>query len=197
MIEDIVTSILAFASTNIDDIFILTLFFGSRKYSFTSIFAGQFIGIFVLVGIGFLGALIGLLVDPRYIGLLGLFPIYLGISQVIQLVRGTGESDPTVNMNGSGHLAVISIAMVTVANGGDNIGVYVPLMATYTAAERLRLMVIFAVMVIVWCYAARYLSKHPLLSKLLDNYAHVVMPLVLFGLGIFILIESEAYTLIY
>ena len=43
--EIIFTSLFAFASTNLDDIFILALFFGSRQFSDKAIVLGQFVGI--------------------------------------------------------------------------------------------------------------------------------------------------------
>src|SRR5688572_26253502 len=87
MIQTIITSMLAFASTNVDDIFILMLFFGSRANKPSTIFAGQYLGIGALLIISLVGAVIGNFVDQRYIGLLGLFPIYLAIKQVMELLR--------------------------------------------------------------------------------------------------------------
>ena len=85
----ILTSIIAFISTNIDDVFLLTLFFSSKKYSTTEIFVGQITGIATLIVLALCGSLIGLLVDPAYIGLLGLFPIYLGLREL----SGTDDGD--------------------------------------------------------------------------------------------------------
>ena len=75
--ETILTSIIAFASTNIDDLFILTLFFGDKRYKPLDIYLGQYLGIIVLIAISVSGSLIGNFIDSKYIGLLGLFPIYL------------------------------------------------------------------------------------------------------------------------
>src|SRR5260221_8422707 len=91
--EIILTSILAFAATNIDDIFILTLFFGDKRYKTTSVYFGQYLGIIVLIGVSVMGSLIGNFVDSRYIGLLGLFPIYLALRQFIRLIKGDNEDE--------------------------------------------------------------------------------------------------------
>jgi cadmium resistance transport/sequestration family protein len=193
-LETFITSVLAFASTNIDDIFVLMLFFAAKRFTSTQIFIGQFLGIFALAFVSLLGSLIGNFVDPRFIGLLGLFPIYLGVKQFYELVRHNESEDQKVNSKGEGAIAV---ALVTVANGGDNIGVYVPLMATLSPTEKIELFVVFAIMVFLWCFLARYLAKHPLLASSLSKYAHVIMPIVLILLGIFILIESNTHTLIF
>jgi cadmium resistance protein CadD (predicted permease) len=186
-----ITSILAFISTNIDDIFILTLFFGSKKFSKTTIVSGQFLGIGVLVIISLIGAYIGNFIGPRYIGLLGLFPIYLAVRQLITLFRSSHD-DENVDVKASG---ILAIAGVTIANGGDNIGVYVPLLATMSLNDKLQLVIIFIIMTYTWCLLASYLAGHPLVAKQLDKYGHVIMPVVLFCLGIFILIESDSFSL--
>lgn len=54
---------------------------------------------------------------------------------------------------------------------------------------------VFSVMTLLWCYLARYLSRHTLLKDSLEKYSHILVPLVLFLLGIFILAKSGALTL--
>ena len=198
MVQNVITSIIAFASTNVDDIFILTLFFASGRYSSDSIVAGQFLGIAFLVGVSLLLSFIGKLIDPRIVGLLGFFPIYLSVRQIIGFFKNDGyEQEESLRIReASGVASIFSIAMVTIANGGDNIGVYVPLFATLSDVEKIQLCVIFVVMVFIWCYAAKYLSTHPMLSGSLNKYAHIIMPMVLFILGIFILVESGTHTLV-
>jgi cadmium resistance transport/sequestration family protein len=194
MFETIIIAVLAFASTNIDDIFILTLFYASKKYTSASIIAGQFLGITFLVVASLFASFAGNFVDPRFVGLLGMFPIYLSIKQAVEFLN-KNENKETVLIAESNAPALFTIAGVTVANGGDNIGVYVPLFSTLEAYEKIQLLIVFGILVFIWCYIARYLSYHPLLSKSLNKYAHISMPVVLFILGIFILYESEAYTL--
>lgn len=58
MLNNIITSIVAFASTNVDDIFILMLFYGSRKFKPFKIILGQYLGIAILVITSFIGAYI-------------------------------------------------------------------------------------------------------------------------------------------
>src|SRR6266850_1464113 len=89
------TSLFAFVSTNLDDVFILALFFGSRQFSDKAIILGQFAGIGALIAVSWIGSFIGLVVSPAYIGLLGCMPIYLGIKGIIRLTRNQHE-DPDV-----------------------------------------------------------------------------------------------------
>lgn len=196
MLQSIVTSILAFASTNIDDIFILMLFFVLKQYSLPKIVLGQYIGVFTLVVISFIGVFIGGLIDPRYVGLLGLFPIYLAIKQIIENIKAKSELNEEVQVSEKTPGA-FAIAGVTIANGGDNIGVYVPFFSTLEGQETIILLVVFAAMIYLWCLIAQYLALHRLLATSLDKYAHLIMPLVFFALGAFILYESESLTLLF
>jgi cadmium resistance transport/sequestration family protein len=194
-LETLITSILTFASTNIDDIFVLILFFATGRFKSPQIFAGQYLGILFLVFVGLIGSMVGNFVDLRYIGLFGLFPIYLGVKQFYELAREEEPLDQNEKLNSKGN-GIMAVALVTIANGGDNIGVYIPLLATFSKTEKIVLFVVFSCMVFLWCFLARYLAKHPMLANSLSKYAHIIMPVVLILLGIFILAESKTYTLL-
>lgn len=193
--EIIVTSIAAFIATNIDDLFLLTLFFGNRNYSSRQIIIGQLSGITTLIVLSLVGATIGYLIKAEYVGLMGLFPIYLGIRQLVDLARNKSEDDEQVSS--PKHKSVIlSVALVTIANGGDNIGVYIPLFVALNVVETTTTVGIFLAMTLLWCFIARYLTRHILLRNAIDKYGHIVTPFVLILLGIFILHESNSWALL-
>jgi cadmium resistance transport/sequestration family protein len=192
--EILITSVIAFISTNIDDIFILTLFYGNKKFKNKEILVGQFLGIIALISISLIGSLVGLFIAPAYIGLLGLFPIYLGAKGILRLIRDNTEEDQDDNENkNKGQNNVLTVAGVTVANGGDNIGIYIPLFVTLTWTNKLTMVSVFLVMTFLWCLTAKYFTKHPYVSKAVDKYGHFVTPFVLVLLGIYILYESETF----
>jgi cadmium resistance transport/sequestration family protein len=197
MILLLLSSIAAFASTNIDDIFLLMLFFGNRKYRPQQVVAGQYLGFAGLVALSLLGSLLGLVVDIRYIGLLGLVPIYMGMKGLLDLLKGKEGVDTTKEPSSSKrlHVPILSVALVTFANGGDNLGIYVPLFAPLNWGERLWVAAVFFVMVAAWCWLALYLSKHPAAAKVIDRYGHIVAPVVLILLGVYILYESRSFSL--
>lgn len=193
----LLTSIAAFASTNIDDVFLLMLFFGDRKYRPRQVIGGQYLGFIALVAVSLVGSLLGMVIDTRYIGLLGLLPVYLGAKELWKLLRkeATEETPIEVAPTNRFHSPLLSVALVIFANGGDNIGIYVPLFAPLSWPERLRVITIFLVMVALWCWIARYLSKHPVAARYTDRYGHIAAPIVLVLLGAYILYESKSYSL--
>jgi len=84
----------AFVATNIDDIFILMIFFSTSSLSFPvrQVVLGQYIGIGLLVAISALGSFIPLVVPLQLIALLGLVPIAIGVKKLIQVVRKKDEA---------------------------------------------------------------------------------------------------------
>lgn len=202
MIETVITAVLAFASTNVDDLFILMMLFTVTSQSFRPhhILSGQYLGIITLIAISVIGSLIGIVIPKVYIGLLGFFPIYLGIRKFFSK-DDDSDSSPVVSPDKEYVLASIispatlSIASITIANGADNIGIYIPLFVNLTATNLVFTICIFLMMVFVWVKIAEYLVQHPRLKNTLARYNHVLFPCILIGLGIYILIESKSYTL--
>src|SRR5262245_54180964 len=85
--EVLISSVIIFASTDIDDLFILTLFFGNKRFKEREIIVGQFLGIGALILLSLLASLVGLIIPLAYVSLLGLFPIYLGANGLWQILR--------------------------------------------------------------------------------------------------------------
>lgn len=189
--ELIITSVIAFASTNIDDIFVLMLFFGNKNYKPKHVIIGQYLGMGTLIAFSFAGSFIGLVIDKTYIGLLGLLPIFLGIKALVvhykkkKILDEEDKETKVSEHNGS----IFSVAGVTIANGGDNIGIYIPLFVTLTLSGKLVMITIFLIMIAVWCYAGWYLSKHPAIARIIDKYGHIFTPIVLILLGLYILYQ--------
>lgn len=204
MIETMVTALLAFASTNVDDLFILMVLFTATSQSFrpSNILAGQYLGIITLIGISLIGSLIGIVIPKVYIGLLGFFPIYLGIRKLFD--KNDDEDDSPAITPGKKYIlssvispATLSVASITIANGADNIGIYIPLFVNLSIPNLILTTSIFLAMVLVWVKTAEYLVQHPRLKHTLARYNHVLFPCILIGLGIYILIESRSYTLVF
>lgn len=190
------TAIVAFAATNIDDIFILTLFFaeGKRGLRPWQIILGQYAGFAGLVALSLVGYFARLVVPEEWIGLLGLLPILIGIKKLWELRRGAGEEVRRVEKP-SAH-AVFTVAAVTFANGGDNLGIYTPLFASTDLFELIVTLAIFFVMVGAWCALGYLLGSHPAVNRVLDRYGHLLVPFVLVALGLYIMTESGSLRLL-
>jgi cadmium resistance protein CadD (predicted permease) len=81
------------------------------------------------------------------------------------------------------------VAGVTVANGGDNLGVYIPLFAKELAVVPVYA-TIFAVMTAVWCVVGYGFVNNPVAGHHIRRYGHVMLKFVLVGLGLYILSDA-------
>ena len=177
----------AFVSTNIDDLFLLVGFLSDRSFSRSHIFAGQILGMAAIVAISLAAASVAFAISPAHVGLLGFAPIIIGIGKLLRLGK-TEEGQPTA-------AGILQVATVTVVNGGDNIAAYTPIFATEGPREMSATLAIFAILTLVWCFAALGLVRHPALGKPLRRYGHVLLPFILIGLGGLILYRSGVVNL--
>jgi cadmium resistance protein CadD (predicted permease) len=78
----------------------------------------------------------------------------------------------------------LAVAAVTFANGGDNIGIDIPLFATLTGTNKLTMVTVFLLMTFLGCLMAKYLTTHSYVKKSVDKYGHCATPSVLVLLGL-------------
>lgn len=212
LLQIIVAAIAAFAATNIDDILILMFFFSQVNSSFRihHIILGQYLGFMGLLLLSLPGFLGGLIIPKAWTGLLGLVPIYIGLQQILNPEMQTPEipsiaSGKRSQPKSSGLMSYFnsllapqtySVAAITLANGGDNIGIYVPFFANLSWFKLLVVIITFLSLVGVWCAIAYGLTRQPMIGKVLNRYGHKVVPFVLIGLGLLILWDSQSYELL-
>jgi cadmium resistance protein CadD (predicted permease) len=190
-------AIVVFASTNIDDAFVLIAFFADKGFSAGDVVIGQYGGMGAMFGVSALAALIFLIIPPSYVGLLGLAPIAIGARKLYNLrQRWKKEEDPRRVSSTGTHRRMLAVAAVTLANGGDNIANYTALFATISRSEFPAIGIAFAVMTGLWCLAAYWLVNHGAVGAPVRYHAHRVVPFVLIGLGVLILIRSGTVQLL-
>src|SRR5215203_694083 len=185
----------AFTATNIDDIFVLMMFFSSSMiFPVKQVVLGQYIGIGLLVAISALGSFISLAVPTYIIALLGIVPIVIGVKKLVVFRKKNESNSKQAVQNKKNNLVFAAVAAVTFSNGGDNIGVYTPLFAKYNSVSQITAFTtIFMAMTAVWCITAYYLVNHPLVASKIRRIGHIILPFVLIGLGIYILTESFVF----
>jgi cadmium resistance protein CadD (predicted permease) len=176
-----------FASTNIDDLVVLIGFFADRRFRARDIVAGQYAGLAILFLVSAAGSLLSLVIPRAYLGLLGVFPIVIGIKKLLDL-RRDGPAQ-----NGS-HGSIAGVALVTIANGGDNIGVYIPTFAVHSGNEIAAIAVVFVAMTALWCTLARWMVNHRRFGAPIRRYGHILAPLVLIGIGILVIHSAGTIT---
>ncbi|MCT1606953.1 cadmium resistance transporter [Nesterenkonia massiliensis] len=133
-------------------------------------------------------AALGLTIVPdEWVGFLGLIPLGIGIWTLVRGLRRNGDDDDDDKITAVG---LWGVAGITIANGADNISLYTPIFRTSTPADVAIMIVVFLVLVAVWCVAGRLIGTHKVVTETLERVEHWLVPVVFIGLGLFILIES-------
>jgi len=189
-------TVAAFAATNVDNLFVLLAFFAEARGRWRPVVIGQYIGSMALVALACAIAALMINVPRAYVGLIGVMPILIGIGKLLQQMRRNGGDGNSNNASGSPPVlteltdaavrpasSIWTVATVAIANGSDNLSVYVPLFAARPVSEGMAIAIVFAVMVALWCVLAKWLVSHRLIGKPINRYAHLVLPWVLIFIG--------------
>jgi cadmium resistance protein CadD (predicted permease) len=193
VLPQITIAILVFISTNVDDIFLLAAFFADKKLTARTVVLGQLLGIGTLVAVSTLVAWLSMALPEGWISLLGFVPLYLGLKQIKSLWTDADDSAEDDEIQGQEHQMeqglrsqLLAVAGVTIANGGDNLGVYIPLFANSLAAIPL-FVVVFGLMTLLWCFLGHVLVNNKVFGHWIRRYGHKILPVVLILLGFDIL----------
>ncbi|WP_055076039.1 cadmium resistance transporter [Pseudanabaena sp. 'Roaring Creek'] len=201
-------------ATTFDDNIYLTSFFGkvSRNFHPRHVVVGEFLGLTALISVSMIGFFVGLVVSDMWVGLLGIFPILIGIHQLMSKEDDDGkeiaEEVEHINIEvGRPRLSqslwstikdpkTHRVSAVTISNGGNNLGVYIPLFAS-SSLPSLGIILTMCYMTIgFWCFCSYNLTRFPGISYLVARFGRKIAPFVLIYLGLSIIIKSQSYRLV-
>jgi cadmium resistance protein CadD (predicted permease) len=192
----VLIAIAAFATTNVDDLFLLASLFIDAEFPTISVVAGQFLGMSFLIAISILAALLAVTIPSGWFCLLGLAPLLLGFNRLWKLFKGlpeTGLAIGSPDFVGKEQLQfswarskVTLVLLLTMANGGDNLSVYIPLFSVQRTMIPLDA-IIFGVMTALWCLFGYYLTSHKLFGNRVKRWGRFIVPFILIGIGLNVL----------
>lgn len=185
-VETVILAVVVFATTNVDDLVLLTAFFSDAGARPRAIVLGQLVGMGVLVGASAAAAFGAMALPAPWVALTGAVPLVMGVRKVLKLRSPPAVDDaaPTSTLRDSSR--VLTVAAVTIANGGDNVGVYIPLFASHPSATP-AYVAVFGVMTVVWCGAAWSLVRSEAVGARIRRFGRVVLPVVLIAIGLHVL----------
>jgi cadmium resistance protein CadD (predicted permease) len=189
----VVTGVVLFAVTNADDILVLTVLNASSRAGGSprrwQIWAGQYAGFAVLVAAS-LAAAAGLaLVPVRWLWVLGLLPLGLGLSKLAAAIRAHRSGRYVSPAVATGLTGVIGL---TIANGGDNISVYTPVFRTSGVAGTAVIIAVFMVGVALYCLVSSRFAAHRAVTQVLQRWGQWAVPVVFIGIGFYIFYKTGA-----
>ncbi|KAM0809351.1 putative Cadmium resistance transporter [Seiridium cardinale] len=168
------TACATFAITNIDDAFVLVTFFAEAATSKTltpaKIAIEEYVGFTIIMNISMIGFAVSLLLKI-------LVPAEVG----------------SENAKIQGFKSIMKVALVILMNGGDNIGTYIPLFSQVKGAEIAVYVVVYYILLGVWCLVGFLVTKQEHILRLLKKYVALVIPFLYMGLGVYIVVKSACY----
>lgn len=90
----------------------------------------------------------------------------------------------------------LKVAAAAIANGGDNVAIYVPLLVTYSAAEVLITLAVFYALLLLLIFLADVFVSFRVVANFLERYEDFIVPVALVLLGVHILHSSDVLGLV-
>ncbi|HGS0025043.1 TPA: CadD family cadmium resistance transporter [Streptococcus pneumoniae] len=193
--QTIISAIGVYISTSIDYLIILIILFAqlSQNKQKWHIYAGQYLGTGLLVGASLVAAYVVNFVPEEWmVGLLGLIPIYLGIRFAIVGEDAEEEEEEIIERleQSKANQLFWTVTLLTIAYGGDNLGIYIPYFASLDWSQTLVALLVFVIGIIIFCEISRVLSSIPLIFETIEKYERIIVPLVFILLGLYIMYEN-------
>lgn len=193
--QTIISAIGVYISTSIDYLIILIILFAqlSQNKQKWHIYAGQYLGTGLLVGASLVAAYVVNFVPEEWmVGLLGLIPIYLGIRFAIVGEDAEEEEEEIIQRleQSKANQLFWTVTLLTIASGGDNLGIYIPYFASLDWSHTLVALLVFVIGIIIFCEISRVLSSIPLIFETIEKYERIIVPLVFILLGLYIMYEN-------
>jgi cadmium resistance protein CadD (predicted permease) len=179
------------------------------------IVVGEYVGFSLLIGISLSGFLLGRMVDSAWLGLLGLLPISIGVNTLLAR-QGREESAPSLSARSDSKPGrsrsqaspapsrrrpltlwralrdrrTYQVSAVTIANGGNNIAIYIPLFASSSLPRLGVILLVCYAAIGLWCFNSWFLIRQPHTAVVMSRVVARLVPFVLIALGLSILMRN-------
>lgn len=189
MLQTIITAIITYLATSMDEISILFMLYSNpkNKGKALTITATYCTGTFLLIGIGLIGAH-GLVQIPVKwaVGLIGFIPLLMGIKELLKREdEDEKATDPAKNRKS----LCRQVLIITMALGVDDLGVYIPLFTTKSGRDIALMVLIFAVGALLLSFISYRMICINKLTNFIENKERYIEGFVFIAIGIMVMIE--------
>ncbi len=181
----------AFAATNLDNLVLLAALYSRYEQRPAWVIFGYFAGMLIVGGVSLAMGKASELMPITYLGFLGIIPILIGITALVNVFRGITPLGGTDERRLDSNLAVFTATLMTqLSNGADTIVTFSILIADTVNSADHWIGLSFILMLCVFASAAYYSLRHQWLSGVLERYGHVVTPFILISVGLYVLANT-------
>ena len=176
----------AFMATNFDNLVLLVGLLGRYDDRRHEVLFGYGAGMLIIGALSFyVGQLAGNF-PVNYVGLLGIFPVLIGLFELVRLFRNRGVvRDPVAP--GVGSTAVAATLLTQLGNSADTIVTFSVLYSDSNDLADHIVVLTFLAMALLWAAIARGATRHAWLSRPIQLYGHYITPLILITVGLYVL----------
>ena len=187
---------LAFVSTDVDNFLLVTAQFAAAPAErVRRIAAGQFVGFLVLVAAAAAVAAALFDIPTRWVGLLGLVPIAIGLRALVAWRRPPGPGQrPTMSRRWPTAGGAATAALITIGSGGDNLAVYIPLFKGVGVGGHGVVIGVFLVCESLLLGLAHLVGRHHLALRTVDRVGAAVTPFLYVTIGVVVLLRSGTFS---
>jgi cadmium resistance transport/sequestration family protein len=197
MLKIIITALVTYVATSVDEIPVLFMLYTkqSNKGRAKTITLSYFLGTFILIGLGLLGALgLGFIPQRWIIGLFGLVPLVIGIKVLINGEDDEEEEEGVKKSLQKYKLLWVQVLAITIGLGADDMGIYIPLFTTIKGGEILLMVLVFAICTAVLCKISYKLTSINKLTEFMERYERFIIGTVFTTIGILIMYECGTFS---
>jgi len=190
--QTIISAIIVFIATSIDYLIILTMILAklTRKADRRQVYIGEYAGTAWLVLISlYFAYILNMVPEEWMVGTLGLIPLFLGVRAIFKDDDEADEAMEKFEARGNKSL-FWTVTLVTIASGGDNVGIYIPYFASLDWGQILVAIAVFVIGVAALCYIAYRFSRLPFIAETIEKYEKIIIPVVFIGLAFYIMWEN-------
>ena len=176
----------AFMATTLDNLVLMIGLFGRYSDRRQEVLVGYLAGMLIIGAVTFyVGKLAGY-APVQYLGLLGVVPILIGVTEIVRLFRNKGVVHDPV-LPGAGSTAVVATLLAQLGNSTDTIITYSVLFSDANDLADYLVLMVFAGMALLLALVAYLALRHPWLSRPVQLYGHYITPLILITVGMYVL----------
>ena len=193
LLAGIATAVALFAGTNADDLVVLALLSAASRTAGRprrwQIWAGQYLGFAVLAGLSVAASRGLALLPSRWLWLLALLPLALGLGYLAAAVRSLRRGTPPALPSAGG---LPGVAMLAITNGADGLATYTPFFTTSSTAQVSLSLAVFAVCVALWCLAGELLTRSERVLAAVGRYGQWILPAAFILIGLYVLYKTRS-----
>jgi cadmium resistance protein CadD (predicted permease) len=182
----VILTVGGFLATNLDNLLILVGLIAAgvdRRSALLGYLAAAAVVLAICIGGGALGSLL----DPALVGYLGIVPLLMGLSLGWRALRGSTVADSGPGLG--------SAFLLTLSNSGDNVALFLPLIAESERESALLLIAIYLILMLAWAALAHFMVHRPLLARTFASSSRWLLPCIMISVGIYVLLNTGTDTL--